>query len=174
METIRGKAWVFGDNIDTDVISPGRYLKYDISEIAKHVMEGADPDFPTKVQKGDIVVAGKNFGCGSSRESAPAALKHVGVGAVIAQFFARIFFRNAINVGLPVLECKDAGDIGPGDELEIDLQNGRIRNSTKNKVYPFEPFPPNVVRILEAGGLVPLLEKEWTQRRGNAARVDGG
>lgn len=156
----RGKAWVFGDNVDTDVISPGQYLKLTAEEVAKHVMEGADPEFAKKVQPGDMIVAGKNFGCGSSRESAPAALKHAGVGAVIAEFFARIFYRNAINLGLPVLECKQAKEIAEGDELEIDLEKGEIYNLTQNKTYKVTPFPPRILEILQAGGLVPYLEKE--------------
>ncbi|OUM90395.1 MAG: 3-isopropylmalate dehydratase [Bacillus thermozeamaize] len=156
----RGKAWVFGDNVDTDVISPGQYLKLTAEEVAKHVMEGADPEFAKKVQPGDIIVAGKNFGCGSSRESAPAALKYAGVGAVVAEFFARIFYRNAINLGLPVLECKQAKEIAEGDELEIDLEKGEIYNVTQNKTYSVTPFPPRILAILQAGGLVPLLEKE--------------
>lgn len=156
----RGRAWVFGDNVDTDVISPGQYLKLTAEEIAAHVMEGADPEFAKKVQPGDVVVAGKNFGCGSSRESAPAALKYAGVGAVIAEFFARIFYRNAINIGLPVLECKQAKEIAAGDELEIDLEKGEIRNLTQNKTYQVTPFPPRILEILQAGGLVPYLEKQ--------------
>ena len=157
----QGKAWVFGDNVDTDVINPGQYLKLTAEEAAKHVMEGADPDFAKKVQAGDIIVGGKNFGCGSSRESAPAAIKYAGVGAVVAEFFARIFYRNAINLGLPVLECKQAREIAEGDELVIDLEKGAIHNLTQNKTYGVTPFPPRILRILQAGGLVPYLEKEW-------------
>ncbi|OJF17231.1 MAG: 3-isopropylmalate dehydratase small subunit [Bacillaceae bacterium G1] len=163
----RGRAWVFGDNVDTDVISPGQYLKLTVEEIAQHVMEGADPEFAKKVQPGDVVVAGKNFGCGSSRESAPAALKHAGVGAVVAEFFARIFYRNAINIGLPVLECKQAKEIQPGDELEIDLEKGEIRNLTQNKTYQVSPFPPRILDILQAGGLVPYLEKQGNLSKDN-------
>lgn len=160
MKNVKGRAWVFGDNIDTDVISPGQYLKLTNEEIAAHVMEGAEPGFAQKIQSGDIIVAGKNFGCGSSRESAPAAIKHAGIGAVISPFFARIFYRNAINIGLPVLECSDALDIAQGNEIEIDLARGEIADRTTGRTYSFTPFPQQVLNILAAGGLVPLLEQE--------------
>jgi len=157
-----GKVWKFGDNIDTDVIIPARYLvTQDIIELGKHCMEGVDPNFPSKVSKGDIIVAGRNFGCGSSREHAPLAILGVGVSAVIAISFARIFFRNSINVGLPVLICKEAAeDSDEGDILEIDLESGRIYNKTKGKEYRSESYPPQLMEIIKSGGLT-----NYTRRR---------
>lgn len=159
MERISGKAWVFGDNINTDVIMPGQYLKLTAEEAAAHVMEGVDPDFPSKMQRGDIIIGGRNFGCGSSRESAPDALRLAGIGAVVSVFFARIFFRNAINVGLPAIECPQAVEIKEGDEIEIDLKHGMIYNKTQQTQYPITPYPPAILNILENGGLVNVLEK---------------
>lgn len=164
MKPLVGRAWCFGDHIDTDVIYPGQYLKFPVEEAAKHVMEGVDPAFPSKIRRGDIIVAGKNFGCGSSRESAPAALKYAGIGAVVAEFFARIFYRNSINLGLPVIECPQAKQIQEGDLLEIDLVKGTIRNLTKNEIYSVTPFPDHVLAILQAGGLVPMLERYVKER----------
>ena len=148
---IKGKAWVFGNDIDTDVIIPGKYLRTtDMQVFADHAMEGIDPDFSKKVQKGDIIVAGDNFGCGSSREQAPLALKHAGVSCVVARYFARIFFRNAINVGLPLIEadvqCKE------GDELEIDLLEGTVK--VNGKVFQGNKLPDFLLEMLTEGGLV--------------------
>ncbi len=154
---IRGRAHVYGDNIDTDRIIPGKYTKtLDVQSLAEHVLEDLDPAFRTRLQRGDILVAGNNFGCGSSREQAPVALQAAGVAAVIARYFARIFFRNAINIGLPVLEIPDH-DIAQGDELEVDLVSGTVRNRTSGKVYQANPLPDVMLRILQAGGLVDYL-----------------
>ncbi len=152
---LRGKAWKFGDDISTDHITPGRYyhLRSNLPELAKHVMEDANPEFAKKVSKGDFIVAGKNFGCGSSREHAPLAIKLAGVSAVIAKSFARIFYRNAINVGLPVL-IANTDEIDEGDELEVDLSSGIIRDVTKGIEIKAKPMPEVMLRILEAGGLV--------------------
>ncbi len=152
---LRGKAWKFGDDISTDHITPGRYyhLRSNLPELAKHVMEDANPEFAKKVSKGDFIVAGKNFGCGSSREHAPLAIKLAGVSAVIAKSFARIFYRNAINVGLPVL-IANTDEIDEGDELEVDLSSGIIRDVTKGIEIKAKPMPEVMLKILEAGGLV--------------------
>ncbi|WDM02877.1 3-isopropylmalate dehydratase small subunit [Alicyclobacillus cycloheptanicus] len=166
---MQGRGWKFGDNVDTDVIIPGQYLKFSGAELVAHVMEGVDPTFGRKVQAGDIIVAGKNFGCGSSRETAPGVLKDAGIAAVIAPFFARIFYRNAINLGLPVLECADAGRIDQEDVLEVRLMEGAIVNLTKSEQYTFRPFPQNVMDILQAGGLVKYLESRFANE-GDAAR----
>ncbi len=160
MKVIRGRVWVFGDNIDTDMITPGQYLKLTPEETARHVLEGADPYFPSKIRPGDIIVAGRNFGCGSSRESAPTSIKQAGIGSVVAVFFARIFFRNAINVGLPVVECPDAKKIQQGDVIEIDLVKGVIHNISLHETYKITSYPKIVMEILENGGLVKLLERK--------------
>ncbi len=159
---IRGKIWKFGDNIDTDAIIPARYLNTsDPKELAKHVMEDADKDFPTKVKPGDIIIAGKNFGCGSSREHAPLAIKSAGIQAVVAKSFARIFFRNAFNIGLPIFEVKDLTDeADEGDEIEIDMDSGQIINLTKGKKYETKPIPSFMQDLIKAGGLI-----EWTKKR---------
>ena len=161
LEVIRGKAWKFGDNIDTDVILPGKYLVLtDPHEIAKHAMEGIIPGFSSKISKGDIIVAGKNFGCGSSREQAPLVLKHAGIAAVVAKSFARIFYRNAINIGLPVVESKDAFDkISEGDVVEVDLQNGILKVEKTGEVLRFKPIPDFLMTILNDGGLVEHYKK---------------
>ena len=157
---LRGKALKYGDNVDTDVIIPARYLNTsDPKELAKHAMEDIDPKFISKISKGDFVVAGRNFGCGSSREHAPIALKHAGVGAVVAKSFARIFYRNAINIALPLVEC-DTSKISEGDALEIDLLGGKIKNITGMETCSFVPMPEFVTGIFRAGGLV-----NYTKRR---------
>ncbi len=158
---LRGKAWKFGDDISTDHITPGRYyhLRSNLPELAKHVMEDADPDFMKKFKPGDFIVAGKNFGMGSSREHAPLALKVAGVSAVIAKSFARIFYRNAINIGLPVL-IADTDEIDDGDELEVDLSTGIIRDLTKNIEIKAKPLPDVMIRILKEGGLVEFVRKK--------------
>ncbi|MBE3519142.1 MAG: 3-isopropylmalate dehydratase small subunit [Firmicutes bacterium] len=156
---VSGRAWKFGDNIDTDLIIPGQYLTVqDPQELGKHCMEGADRDFASKVKPGDVVVAGHNFGCGSSREHAPLALKSCGVGAVIAASFARIFFRNAINIGLLVLECEEAyRRTSPGDEISIQPELGVIKNLTTGEEFKAAPYPPLVAGIVQAGGLIPYV-----------------
>lgn len=159
---LRGRAHVYGDNIDTDRIIPGKYTKtLDVQSLAEHVLEDLDPDFRHRMQRGDFVVAGDNFGCGSSREQAPVALQTAGVSAVIARYFARIFFRNAINIGLPVLEIPDH-DIAQGDELEADLSSGWVYNRTTGKTYQAKPLPEVMLRILQAGGLVNYLREHKT------------
>ncbi len=163
MEKIEGKAWKFGDDISTDLIISGKY-KFkirDMKKLSEHAMEDADPDFADKVEKGDVIVAGENFGCGSSREQAPQVLKELGVGAIIAKFFARIFFRNAINVGIPVIESKEIPDeTDEGDRLEIDLGAGKLKNIDKGKTYDIDPLPDFLIQILEDGGLVEQYKKK--------------
>jgi len=160
MEKMKGKAFKFGDDISTDLIAPGRYfhLRSNLPELAKHVLEDADPDFASKMSQGDFVVAGKNFGLGSSREHAPTIIKMAGVGAVLAKSFARIFFRNAINVGLPVIICNTDG-IEAGDELEVDLSSGTILNLSKETETPFAPLPKVMQKILHDGGLLAHISK---------------
>lgn len=159
---LAGKTWKFGNDVDTDLIIPARYLNTsEPSELAKHCMEDADPTFAGKVQAGEIIVAGKNFGCGSSREHAPIAIKAVGVTAVIADSFARIFYRNSINIGLPILESPDAArEINERDEVEIDLDNGVIYNKSQDKTYRVAPFPPFIQEIINTGGLVNYVRKK--------------
>ena len=157
-----GKAHKLGDNIDTDIIIPAKYLDTtSAEELASHCMEGLDADFPGKVTAGDVLVGGANFGCGSSREHAPVALKAAGLSCVIAASFARIFFRNAINIGLPVMVCPEASaEIQPGDEVEIDLAAGVIKDLTRNTSYQAAPFPPFLQEIISAGGLIPYTKKK--------------
>jgi len=158
---LKGKVWKFGDDIDTDAIIPARYLTTaDPKELAAHVMEDADKEFPNKVKAGDIIVAGKNFGCGSSREHAPIAIKGAGIAAVVAKSYARIFYRNAFNIGLPIFESPDLPDsIGEGDVVEIDADSGVIRDSS-GKEYRAEPIPPFMQELISSGGLV-----EWTKKK---------
>ena len=149
------KVWKFADNIDTDIIIAARYLNTsDADVLAKHIMEDADKDFYNKISQGDIIVAGKNFGCGSSREHAPMALKAAGISCVIAKNFARIFYRNSFNMGLLILECDQTDEIGEGDELKIDLDKGIIRNLTQNTQYKFGAIPPFMQKLLNAGGAI--------------------
>ncbi len=150
-----GKVFRYGDNVDTDVIIPARYLNTSVeAELASHCMEDIDKDFVKKVEKGDVIVAGKNFGCGSSREHAPIAIKAAGVSCVIATTFARIFYRNSINIGLPIMECAEASrEIAPGDVVEVDFSTGLITDKTSGKVYQAEPFPPFMQDLIKAGGL---------------------
>lgn len=160
MAQLRGRAHVYGDNVNTDVIIPARYLlTHDPAELGAHCLEDLDPDFLTRVRPGDMIVGGENFGCGSSREHAPVAIKAAGVSCVIAQSFARIFFRNAINTGLPALTCREATDIAAGDELSIDLGAGSIENVTQGRRYQADPFPEFLREIIAAGGLVPYTRK---------------
>ena len=155
-----GKVFKYGDNVDTDVIIPARYLNTsDANELAAHCMEDIDKDFVKNVKKGDIIVAGYNFGCGSSREHAPLVIKTCGTGCVIAKSFARIFYRNAINIGMPILECPEACDeISAGDELSIDFDSGEIKDITTGKSYFAQPFPPFIQNIIKAGGLLASIK----------------
>lgn len=156
------RAWKFGDDVDTDAIIPGRFLTInDPAELAKHAFEGVRPDF--KPAAGDVIVAGENFGCGSSREHAPLAIKGAGIKCVVSKSFARIFFRNSINIGLPLLECKDADHISEGDILEVG--DGVIKNLTKNEVYQTTPLPEFLQEIVESGGLVEYARKLVAKKR---------
>jgi len=159
--TICGKIIKFGDNVDTDVILPGQYLILtDPMELAKHAMEGLDPTFTRKIQDGAIIVSGKNFGCGSSREQAPLALKHAGVKCVLAESFARIFYRNAITIGLPVLECPEVSSkVEEGDELTVDLRAGKVENKPKNLVLQATQLPEFIMEIFDDGGLIEHLRR---------------
>lgn len=155
MEKAHGKVLKYGEDVNTDVILPGKYLNVtDHQELASHCMESEDPDFIKKVNVGDIMVTGKNFGCGSSREHAPLAIKYAGISCVIAPTFARIFYRNAINIGLPIIECDEATEINEGDEVSVDFDTGEITNHTSGKTYQSVPFPPFMQKIIACGGLV--------------------
>jgi 3-isopropylmalate/(R)-2-methylmalate dehydratase small subunit len=158
---------VFGNNIDTDVILPGKYLiLVDPCELAKHALESLDTTFPDKAQKGIIIIGGKNFGCGSSREQAPIALKYSGVKCVIAESFARIFFRNSINIGLPVLECKGISDaVKTGDTLDVDFEAGKIENTSNGKKFQVDKLPPFILEILTDGGLIENLRRKMNNDR---------
>lgn len=157
---LQGKVFKFGDDIDTDIIVPATYLStFDPKELAKHCMEYTDPDFYKQVKEGDIIVAGKNFGCGSSREHAPIAIKGCGVSIVIAKSFARIFYRNALNIGLYILECPEAADaISQGDEVKVDVDTGAITDVTTGKTFKAAPFPKFIQNIIECGGLVNAIK----------------
>ncbi len=159
---IKGRIWKFGDNIDTDAIIPARYLNTsDPKELAAHVMEDADADFPRKVKPGDIIVGGSNFGCGSSREHAPLAIKTAGIAAVIAKSYARIFYRNAFNIGLPIFEAPDMPDaVAEGDVLDLDAEAGVVKDITKGTSYKVSPIPPFMQELISAGGLI-----EWTKKK---------
>ena len=161
---ICGKVHKFGDNINTDFINPAQYIELSMEEMTAHAMEGANPDFSKKVKPGDIIVAGKNFGSGSSRETAPLVIKNSGISVVIAEFFARIFYRNCINIGLKILICEQASEIGDGDELEVDASNGVIHDLTTGKEYKCTALPDHILRLVEDGGLIAHLEK--TIKRG--------
>ena len=153
---LEGKVWRYGDNVDTDVIIPARYLNtFDPSELAEHCLEDLDATFVSRVRPGDIIVAEENFGCGSSREHAPVAIKAAGVSCVIAKSFARIFYRNSINMGLPILECPEAVDaISEGDVVSVDADTGSIADETTGRVFQAQPFPPFIQEIISDGGLV--------------------
>ncbi|TEB14582.1 2,3-dimethylmalate dehydratase small subunit [Pelotomaculum sp. FP] len=159
---LKGKAWKFGGDVDTDAIIPARYLNTsDPGELAKHCMEDADPSFPAKVRPGDIIVAGKNFGCGSSREHAPISIKAAGVSCVIAGTFARIFYRNAFNIGLPIFESPEAAaEVNEGEELTVDADTGVITNLTTGKKYTATPVPPFMQQIIAAGGLINYVKEK--------------
>lgn len=157
-----GTVFKYGDNVDTDVIIPARYLNSsDPAELAEHCMADIDPEFVKKVHKGDIIVADKNFGCGSSREHAPISIRASGISCVIAETFARIFYRNSINIGLPIIECPEAAhSIEDGDQVEVDFDSGRIYNRTKGTEFQGQAFPPFMQNIIEAGGLVNYINKK--------------
>ena len=167
-KNIKGRVWLYGDNIDTDVIIPARYLTMvEPKDLARHCMEDIDKGFATDVKQGDIIVGGANFGCGSSREHAPLAILGSGVSAVIASSFARIFFRNAINVGLPILECPDlVGNVKKGDVLSIDVSKGAVKNETSGKVFQAHPFPPFLTDLINSGGLVEYAKKRLAELAG--------
>jgi 3-isopropylmalate dehydratase small subunit len=166
---LRAKAWKFGDDVDTDAIIPARYLNTtDAKLLASHCMEDAEPEFASGVKPGDIIAAGKNFGCGSSREHAPIAIKAAGVGCVIAHSFARIFYRNAFNTGLPILECPEGAErIRTGDELGIDFDSGIIENYTRDETYRAEAIPPFMQKLLAAGGLMEYVREQAAGETGN-------
>ena len=159
---MKGKCWKFGNNINTDEIIPARYLNTtDTKELASHCMEDADPDFMKKAKPNDVIVAGENFGCGSSREHAPIAIKAAGMSCVVAKSFARIFFRNAINIGLPIFECPEAVEqIKEGDEIEVNLATGEILNNTLKKRFKLEPFPQEMQEIIKSGGLMNFVKRK--------------
>ncbi len=163
---IKGPAIKFGNNVDTDVILPGKYLiLVDHDELAKHALESLDPDFPEKAKNGVVLVGGKNFGCGSSREQAPLALKYAGVKCVLADSFARIFFRNAINIGLPVIECKGiSAAVETGDELAVDFEAGKIENISKGRKFKVDKLPPFIIEILVDGGLIENLRRRINKK----------
>lgn len=162
---MQGKVWKFGDNIDTDLIIAARYLNTsDANELAKHVMEDEDPRFVEKMSVGDMIVAGENFGCGSSREHAPIALKAAGISAIIAPTFARIFYRNAFNMGLPIFELKEADEIDEGDVIKIDMDGGEVINITQSKRYKFTPIPEFMQELVDAGGLIAFAKNEIAQQ----------
>ena len=163
---VSGFAHKYGDNVDTDVIIPARYLNTaSREELAVHCMEDIDPDFPAKVKAGDLMVAGENFGCGSSREHAPMAIQASGISCVIARSFARIFYRNAINIGLPILECPEAADaIAAGDKVSVDFDSGLITDETTGQRFTAVPFPPFILDIIREGGLIPSILKERREK----------
>ncbi|MHB8605002.1 MAG: 3-isopropylmalate dehydratase small subunit [Thermoplasmatota archaeon] len=168
METrYRGKTWVFGDNIDTDQITPGKYLAFiDAPTLGTHVLEGAREEFPKLVKPGDILIAGRNFGCGSSREHAPLAIKGAGIPVVLAESFARIFYRNSFNVGLPILECEGIhAAVAEGQQLDVDLLSGHVTNVTTGKKLEAVPLSDKAMELLTAGGLVPLTRAKLEARR---------
>ncbi len=165
---LTGSVWKYGDNVDTDVIIPARYLNIsDPEKLARHCLEDLDPSFAGRVQPGDVIVAGENFGCGSSREHAPLAIRAAGISCVVARSFARIFYRNAVNTGLPIFECSAAVEkLATGHQLEVDLETGQIRNLTSGEGYKARPYPPFMMELLRAGGLV-----SYTRQRIEAGRV---
>jgi 3-isopropylmalate/(R)-2-methylmalate dehydratase small subunit len=164
---IEGRAWVFGDNINTDLIAPARLLRRPVAEFSKFCMEPVMPAFAAEVKAGDIVVGGLNFGCGSSREQAPEAIKYLGVSAVVAKSFARTFYRNSMNIGLPAIVCAEAGSIRQGGRLRISLEQGVVEDLDSGKRYPFQAVPPHLMAMLNDGGLLGHLEKRL--RAGAAA-----
>lgn len=166
---MNGRVFLFGDDIDTDQLAPGQYMKGGVPSIAEHCLEAARPDFAGSVETGDVVVAGRNFGMGSSREQAAEALKYLGVSGVVARSFAGIFYRNAINLGLPVMIASDLDHVADGDACELDIEAGELRLPDKNRVVSLQPLPDNLRRLLADGGLVPHLKKRFAQERGKEA-----
>jgi len=163
---LQGKVWKFGDNVDTDLIIAARYLNTsEPSALAKHVMEDADPEFVSKMSEGDIIVAGENFGCGSSREHAPIALKYAGVAAVIAPTFARIFYRNSFNMGLPIFELTESAEINEGDTVKVDMEKGEVINVSQAKTYKFTPIPEFMQELVDSGGLIEFAKKEIAENK---------
>nr|MDO8061597.1 3-isopropylmalate dehydratase small subunit [Candidatus Freyrarchaeum guaymaensis] len=166
----KGRVWKFGDNIDTDLITPGKYMDLPIDELKRHVLEAVNPEFAAKVKPGDVIVAGRNFGCGSSRETAPQAIKALGVGAIVAESFARIFFRNAVAIGLPVISCPNVAEaFDNGDEAEVDIEKAEVRNLTKNVTLKATPLSEDIKKVILKGGIVPLL-KELAEEQGGKAQ----
>ncbi len=165
-----GCAWVFGDDVDTDALAPGLYMKGPMEELARHCLESLDAGFAAGVEPGDIVVAGKNFGMGSSREQAAAALRHLGIAAVLARSFAGIFYRNALNLGLPVMVCPECARINPGERLSVDTEAGLARNLTTGDSYACEPIPSHLMEMVRDGGLVPHLELKLARQRQETPR----
>jgi len=161
---ISGKAWVFGDNIDTDVLAPGAYMKGSIAELAAHCLEAVNPHFASQVKPGDIMIAGDAFGIGSSREQAAQALVELGVAAIVAKSFARIFYRNALNLGLPVLFCPTLTDVVEGDMISVDLVQGLVTNHSRQQQFHCEAIPPQLMEILAAGGLMPHLKARFAKK----------
>lgn len=159
MSNIKGRVLKYGDNINTDIISPPQYMELSIEDAAQYAMSTIDPDFSKRAHKGDILVGEKNFGSGSSRETAPLTLKYLGISAIVAKFFARIFYRNAINLGIPVVECAEVEKIGEGDVIEIDLEQGLITNQAKGETYHCTKIPPHIMALINDGGLVENLKK---------------
>lgn len=158
------KAWVFGDDVDTDVLAPGRTMKLGIEAIAQHCLEALDPAFAAAVRPGDVVIAGRNFGTGSSREQAVETLRHLGVTALVAESFAGLFYRNALNLGMPAVTCAEATRIGPGDRIEVDAYQGTIRNLTTGETLACEPIPGHLAQMVRDGGLLAHLEKRLLQK----------
>ncbi len=162
---INGKVWTFGKDIDTDIIIAARYLNTSVpEELAKHIMEDSDPEFVNKISRGDLIVAGENFGCGSSREHAPIALKAAGIAAIIAPTFARIFYRNAFNMGLPIFELQESAEINEGDDITVNMDAGTVTNNTTNKTYNFTPIPAFMQELIDAGGLMNFAANEIKER----------
>ncbi len=166
MSANAGRAFVFGDDVTTDALAPGAYMKKPVEEMASHCLEAVDPSFARSVRAGDVVVAGENFGLGSSREQAAIALRQLGVAVVVAKSFAGLFFRNAVNLGLAPLVCAEAGRIRPGDQLAVEPMAGRIENLTTRESYACEPIPPHLAEMIRDGGLLPHLEKTRRAKRG--------
>lgn len=166
LEVIRGRVWMFGDSVDTDVITPGVYVDAPMEEMKRHVLEALNPRFPKEVKTGDIIVAGRNFGCGSSRETAPDAIKALGVAAVVAESFARIFFRNGISIGLPVLTCPGASGIfKEGEEAELDIHQARVKNLSTGASLQGQPLHEDILEIISQGGTLSLLQKMAEEKR---------
>lgn len=163
-----GRAWVFGENVDTDVLAPGRYMKFGIEEIAKHCLEAVDPAFASAVKPGDVLVAGRNFGAGSSREQAAGALKQLGIACVLAPSFGGIFYRNALNLGLPVIVCESVDRIREGDTIDVDPEHGTVRNHRSEETLACEPIPPHLLPMVRDGGLLAHLERRMREKKAGA------